>query len=92
MFSANSRYAKMQTYTITMPDGTQVTATRLPLPDTTPPAGYHPRQQGERLDLLAARYLGDATLFWRLCDANNTPVADALAARDLVGIPQGGTS
>ena len=24
---------------------------------------------GDRLDLLAARYLGDPTQFWRLCDA-----------------------
>jgi hypothetical protein len=27
-------------------------------------------QQGDRPDLLAATYLGDPTLFWRLCDAN----------------------
>ena len=29
--------------------------------------------QGERLDNVAAQYLGDPTLFWRLCDANNAP-------------------
>jgi hypothetical protein len=27
-----------------------------------------------------------------LCDANNTPVADALAARPLIGIPRMGAS
>jgi hypothetical protein len=27
--------------------------------------------QGERLDNITAQYLGDPTLFWRLCDANN---------------------
>jgi hypothetical protein len=26
---------------------------------------------GERVDNIAARYFGDPTLFWRLCDANN---------------------
>jgi hypothetical protein len=26
--------------------------------------------QGDRLDNIAAQYLGDPTLFWRLCDAN----------------------
>jgi hypothetical protein len=26
--------------------------------------------QGDRLDNLAARYFGDAELYWRLCDAN----------------------
>lgn len=90
MFAANSRYAAMPTYTVTLPDGRVVTAVRLPLPAPLPLAGYHPRSQGDRLDLLAARYLKDATLFWRLCDANNAPVADALAARPLIGIPRTG--
>jgi nucleoid-associated protein YgaU len=27
-------------------------------------------QQGDRLDNIAAKFLGDPTLFWRLCDAN----------------------
>lgn len=31
----------------------------------------HTVKDGERLDNIAAQYLGDATLFWRLCDANN---------------------
>ncbi len=30
----------------------------------------HSYSQGERLDTLAARYLGDPRLFWRICDAN----------------------
>jgi hypothetical protein len=89
MFSANSRYAKLQSYTVTMPDGRQVSATRLPFSNPQPPAGFHARQQGDRLDLLAARYFADPTLFWRLCDADNAPVPDALAARPLIGIPPG---
>ncbi|MGH6871402.1 MAG: LysM domain-containing protein [Rhizomicrobium sp.] len=31
----------------------------------------HAVVQGERLDNIAAQYLGDPTLFWRLADANN---------------------
>ena len=89
MFAPNSRYAAMQTYSVTLPDGRVVTATRLPLPDPRALAGYHRRIAGDRLDLLAARYLKDPTLFWRLCDANNTPAPDALAARDLIGVPRG---
>jgi len=27
--------------------------------------------QGERLDTITARYLGDPTQFWRVCDAND---------------------
>jgi hypothetical protein len=44
---------------------------------------------GDRLDLLAARYLNDATWFWKLCDTNNSVSPDALNARPLVGIPPG---
>ena len=91
MFTANSRYAQQQTYAVTLPDGRVVTAVRLPLPQPLAIAGYHPRTQDDRLDLLAARYLQDATLFWRLCDANNAPALDALAARPLIGIPKGGS-
>jgi hypothetical protein len=32
--------------------------------------------------------LKDPTFFWQLCDSNNAPAPDALAAADLVGIPK----
>jgi hypothetical protein len=35
--------------------------------------------QGERIDLIAARILGDPEQFWRICDAN-----DAMNPFDLV--------
>jgi hypothetical protein len=91
MFASKSRYAKLATYTVKLPDGRVVTATRLWVsPVQLPLAGYHQRVQGDRLDNLAARYLQDPTLFWKLCDANGSPVAAALEARPLVGIPLGG--
>ena len=91
MFATNSRYAKLVPYTVTLRDGHVVTATRLwKSPSQLPLAGYHTKVQGDRLDLLAARYLRDPTLFWKLCDANGTPVAAALEARPLIGIPRGG--
>jgi hypothetical protein len=31
----------------------------------------HTVTQGERLDNITARYLGDPTQFWRICDAND---------------------
>jgi hypothetical protein len=89
MFASNSRYAGLVTYQVTMPDGSAVTATRLPLPKPLPLAGYHRRVVGDRLDLLAARYLKDPTFFWRICDSNNAPASDALNARELIGIPIG---
>lgn len=91
MFAPNSRYAKLGTYTVTLADGRVVTATRLwRSPVQLPLAGYHTRAEGDRLDLIAARYLQDPTLFWKLCDANGTPSAAALEARPLIGIPRGG--
>lgn len=92
MFSAGSRYLSAgQPYLVTLPDGTQVLATPLPLPQPAPVLGYHPRRSTDRLDLLAFRYLNDATAFWRICDTNNAMVAGTLAARSLIAIPVAGS-
>ena len=90
MFMPGSRYIKMPTYTVTEASGREVTAVRLPLPNPAPLLGYHRRLVGQRLDHIAAVYLKDATAFWRLCDANGAVVPDALATRDMVGIPRKG--
>ena len=87
MFFPGSRYAKAGTYTITRTDGTQVALTKIPPPRSGPLLGYHRRLEGQRLDLIAFHYLKDATAFWQLCDANDGMVPDALAAHDLIGIP-----
>ena len=87
MFLPGSRYEKTGTYTVKKLDGKTALVARLPLPVQPRLLGYHPRKHGQRLDLIAAVRLHDATAFWRLCDANNTVVPDALAARDLIGIP-----
>jgi len=87
MFFPGSRYANVATYTLTLANGTTVAVTRIPLPSSTTLMGFHRRLQGQRLDLIASRYLADPTAFWQLCDANNAMVPDALAAHNLVGIP-----
>ena len=88
MFFKGSRYEKLDRYTVTTLDGRQVTATRLPLPSSAPVLGYHARREGQRLDHIAFRYLNDATTFWRLCDANNAVVPDALASDMLIAVPK----
>ncbi len=88
MFFSGSRYEKVGTTTVKKADGTVVTVTKLPLPAQNPILGFHRRLEGQRLDLIAAHYLANATAFWKLCDANNTMVPDALAVSDLVGIPR----
>jgi hypothetical protein len=92
MFARNSRYYQLGTYNVTLANGKTVVTTRLPLPPTSPVplSGYYTVQQNDRLDTIAARYLADGTLFWQLCDANNSLSAGSLIARPLVGIPQGG--
>jgi len=87
MFFPGSRYAKMDTYTVTQADGRMVTAVKLPLPLDTPLVGYHRRLVEQRLDHIAAHYLGDATAFWRLCDAGDAVAPDALAARTQIAVP-----
>jgi hypothetical protein len=92
MFTADSRYVSQPTYTTSLPDGTQVTAVIPPPPNPVSLIGYYPRVGHGRLDLIAVQYLNAPTGFWRLCDANNSMLAGALAARALIGIPQGGTA
>ncbi len=88
MFFSGSRYEKVGTTTVKKADGTVVTVTKLPLPARNPILGFHRRLEGQSLDLIAAHYLANATAFWKLCDANNTMMPDALAVSDLVGIPR----
>jgi hypothetical protein len=92
MFAPDSRYVNQPGYAVTLPDGTQGSAVVPPLPSPVPLAGYYQRTGQERLDLVAVQYLNAPTGFWRLCDANNSVVAGALAARALIGIPAGGPS
>jgi hypothetical protein len=87
MFFPNSRYASLATYQVTQSDGTVVTATSLPSPVQNPLLGFYPRKKNQRLDLIASHFLADATTFWQLCDANDSPVPDSLAAHDQIGIP-----
>jgi hypothetical protein len=87
VFFPNSRYATMAHYQKLRADGSVIQVTRLPLPGPAVVLGFFRRSSGQRLDLIANRFLADPTTFWQLCNANNTIVPDALASRDLVGIP-----
>jgi hypothetical protein len=92
VFTSDSRYAGQPAYTVTRPDGTQVTAVVPPLPHAMPLAGYAQPPSGERLDLVAVQYLNAPSGFWRLSDANNAMLAGSLVARMLIGIPAGGAA
>jgi len=91
MFTPNSRYWRLPTYSVALPGGRSAQVTELPVPASTPLLGFHRRIEGERLDLIAARYLQDPTWFWKLCDAANVVVPSSLPARDLIPIPRQST-
>jgi len=92
VFTTDSRYANQPTYTVSLADGTQVSAALPPLPNAVPIVGYHQSSSHQRLDLVAVQYLNAPTGFWRLCDSNNSMLPAALAARRLIGIPQGASA
>jgi nucleoid-associated protein YgaU len=78
MFDPTSRYFNVENATLSVidKDGTarSIGYTRrrlIPAGDNTITVVEHTVTQGERLDNITARYLGDPTQFWRICDANN---------------------
>jgi hypothetical protein len=82
-FAANSRYAATETATHTMPDGREVVYLRrrfVPSPENFALLLEHFVVDGERLDVLTARYIGDPEQFWRVCDANRALLPDDLTA------------
>lgn len=81
MFPVTSRYHRTETGAFVAADGREIVYLRRRfLPDATNMAilAEHTVTQGERLDNITARYLGDPEQFWRLCDANNTMKPDEL--------------
>lgn len=49
--------------------------------------------EGDRLDNLAARYFGDAELYWRLCDANGivrpNELIEKVGRQIVITLPEG---
>lgn len=88
MFTSNSRYYNVPVYQFTRADGRAVSVIQFPVRRQPTVIGYHRREAGQRLDLIASYYLKDPTAFWRLCDANDALSPHALVARALIGIPR----
>lgn len=96
LFNATSRYYGIGTDTLDLPQGrTIIYLQRRFVP---PPEGFQVLQehivvQGDRLDNLSAHYLGDPTLFWRICDANRAMRPEDLTAtagrKLLITLPEG---
>lgn len=75
MFDHTSRYYTLQTATYDFSDGRRVSYKRrrfLPQGESLPLLTELMVSSGDRLDLLAAKTLGDPLQFWRIADANNS--------------------
>jgi hypothetical protein len=90
-----SRYAQTDTATLTLPDGRQIGYLKrrfVPPMENFDLIQEHLITQGDRLDNLAALYLGDPEQFWRLCDANGAMLPDdvlEIGKRLRITLPEG---
>ena len=96
LFPPTSRYHNIETGSLLHADGTEVIYLKrrfVPSPERFTELQEHVVTQGERLDNITARYLGDPLQFWRICDANNAmnpPELTAKVGRRLrITLPEG---
>lgn len=81
MFPPNSRYFGVRPTTLQLPDGRVATYLErrfVPPPELFALLTEHVVTDGDRLDTIAALYLGDPEQFWRVCDANAAMRPDEL--------------
>lgn len=98
MFDSTSRYASLAvlTHTVKGDDGEDREiryASRRFIPDTSAAVTLmeHTVTQGDRLDNITARTLGDPLLFWRVADTNLTlepeTLCDEPGSRVIISLP-----
>lgn len=95
MFDNTSRYYYLENAIHTDPSGRKVVYKRrrfLPQGDAIPIQDEAVVGIGERIDMVAARTLGDPQHYWQICDANNAmypaELTDGQARRLRVPVPQ----
>lgn len=95
-FPSNSRYAGVGQLTWTAPDGTVIAYLErrfVPAADTLALLREHVVADRDRLDNLAALYLGDPLVFWQICDANDAmrpeELTETVGRRLRITLPQG---
>lgn len=87
MFDSKSRYVKAETYVVTDAREREVTVVVPPPPPDQVQLGIHLLKEGERPDLLAARYLNDSAGYWRIAEQNDAMLAEALTEQREIEIP-----
>lgn len=95
LLSATSRYAAVERAKLELGEEHTIVYLRRRF---VPPAGAfaeiqgHTVKEGERLDQIAAQYVGDPERFWCVCDANNAMDPNDLAEpgrRLRITLPEG---
>jgi len=96
LFPPTSRYHGIDTAVLETADGTKLVYLRrrfVPPPERFALLQEHPVTQGDRLDNLAAQYLGDPEQFWRICDANAAirpnELIETIGRRLRITLPEG---
>ncbi len=95
-FPVTSRYYGIEVATLDTPAGQHIAYVRrriVPPADNFTLLVEHTVVQGDRLDNIAAKYLGDPEQFWRICDANNAirpeELTDTISAIIRITLPEG---
>jgi hypothetical protein len=97
MFPRTSRYYNIEIVKYVTSDQREIVYLRrrfLPRSVPGPIIAEHSVEEGDRLDNVTAKYLGDPEQFWQLCDVNDAMQPDELTAeigrRVKVAMPNGG--
>ncbi len=88
MFDDKSRYANLKPYIVVDHRGRKVSVVPVPKASEEVSVGTHILKQGQRLDHLAQKYLGDPAGFWRICELNNVMLPEALTEAEEIAIPR----
>lgn len=91
-----SRYSNIETATFAMPDGRTVVFLKrrfVPPPERFSLMREQVVTEGDRLDNVTARHLGDPEQFWRVCDANGAmrpeELTEEIGRRLRITLPEG---
>jgi hypothetical protein len=95
-FPPNSRYQPVPVAVLIADDGRPVAYLRrrfVPPPESLTLLQQHVVVQGDRLDLMSAKYVGDPELYWQICDANGAlrpeELTEIVGRRLRITLPKG---